>query len=400
MLHNAVESTAGASEPFKGLGSFHFTRMPYKSLDHTLEQMKALVQNYRGNLEIRQKAVDITQDVKADARTGFPNRRDYHALAEAVYSWMKRNIQYVRDPYQIELLQSPIRTLQLKYGDCDDHSILAAALLSSLGVPTRFKVVKTDPTQPDNFTHVYVEYNATGQWRAFDPTLHTFAGDEIAEERIFGEKYISLADGEFKKPCNCKKMSNLISQKTEFLNQSSSIFDINSGAIHQLNDGGLGDPFTAIALASGATSKVVSLFRKNKKALTDCGEAQREVERAFREYFTASDLQTIAQWHTHGKLSGSTAGALAFHYLGGDDCKVTSSGGKAWTDRVTSLLEQRITESEAQAAVNRNGSGVVSTAGASLSNLSPTVKYAGGGLLMLAVLGTVYSITRNAQPGK
>lgn len=173
---------------------FSLSRMDYPGLETVLEEMKRLVLQYKGNPTVRDKAVEITSVIPVDARTNLPNRRAFNNIANAVYDWMKKHIQYVRDPDGIEWLQTPLITLKNKYGDCDDQSILAGALLSSIGVPTRFKVVKADPRKPNAFSHVYLEYQANGQWKPFDPTLHTKAGDGLSDNQIFESKIVPLSD--------------------------------------------------------------------------------------------------------------------------------------------------------------------------------------------------------------
>lgn len=190
---NGVNGRRPASSAF----AMAFQRKDYPGLETVLDEMKRLVKEYKGSPKVRDKAVDITSGIPNDPRTGLPNRRAFDNIASAIYDWMKTNIQYVRDPDGIEWLQTPLVTLKKKYGDCDDQSILAAALLSSIGVPTHFKVVKADPRKPEAFSHVYLEYQLnTGQWKPFDPTLHTQAGDGLSDKQIFESKIVPLSDGQ------------------------------------------------------------------------------------------------------------------------------------------------------------------------------------------------------------
>ncbi len=72
-------------------------------------------------------------------------------------------------------------TLQLKAGDCDDHSVLIAALLKSIGYQVQFKTVATERGNPQQFSHVYVivRDKRTGQWVPLDSTVPgSFAGWE------------------------------------------------------------------------------------------------------------------------------------------------------------------------------------------------------------------------------
>lgn len=98
---------------------------------------------------------------------------------ETVLSWMKQHIEFRGE--HAETLQSPVVTLQLGAGDCDDHSVLMAAILKSLGYNVQFKTVATQRLAPDQFSHVYVivKDKRTGQWRALDSTVPgSFAGWE------------------------------------------------------------------------------------------------------------------------------------------------------------------------------------------------------------------------------
>lgn len=93
--------------------------------------------------------------------------------ARAIYEWMGPNIAYAYDPEGIEQVQEPTATLMLGQGDCDDMVSLAIAMLTSVGVPARIKVIRQ--TGSDVFNHIYAEYQGTtrgqSQWKAFDPTL-------------------------------------------------------------------------------------------------------------------------------------------------------------------------------------------------------------------------------------
>lgn len=93
--------------------------------------------------------------------------------ARAVYEWMGPNVDYAYDPEGIEQVQEPTATLMLGQGDCDDMVSLAIAMLTSVGVPARIKVIRQNGS--DVFNHIYAEYQGTeggrSQWKPFDPTL-------------------------------------------------------------------------------------------------------------------------------------------------------------------------------------------------------------------------------------
>jgi len=93
--------------------------------------------------------------------------------ARAIYEWMGPNISYAYDPEGIEQVQEPTATLMLGQGDCDDMVSLSIAMLTSVGVPARIKVIRQKGS--DVFNHIYAEYQGTtrgqSQWKAFDATL-------------------------------------------------------------------------------------------------------------------------------------------------------------------------------------------------------------------------------------
>lgn len=86
--------------------------------------------------------------------------RDEVAQAAALRTWMLKNFHFVKDPIGKELLEAPNYQLdqfdkrgQIE-GDCDDASTLAAALLSSIGIPAKMVAVDIVGT-PRGFDHVF-----------------------------------------------------------------------------------------------------------------------------------------------------------------------------------------------------------------------------------------------------
>ena len=68
-----------------------------------------------------------------------------------------------------ETVQTPVKTLDYKQGDCDDQVTLLASLLESIGVQTRYKAVGFTP---GHFQHVFLEArdDNSGKWIGLDPT--------------------------------------------------------------------------------------------------------------------------------------------------------------------------------------------------------------------------------------
>jgi len=91
--------------------------------------------------------------------------RDGLCETEAVYDWVKGNVRYTGDvapvkmgkdgPVEgVDLFQGGWRTAEFGGGDCDDHSVLAATLLTLNGIPARFRI--TAPNKNTDWAHIYV----------------------------------------------------------------------------------------------------------------------------------------------------------------------------------------------------------------------------------------------------
>jgi predicted transglutaminase-like cysteine proteinase len=95
--------------------------------------------------------------------------KDYLAEVLAIHRWVQTTIRYTRDPIGQETVQTPEYTAFVNQaGDCDDFSVLEAALLGALGHPTRFVTIGY---KPQAFSHVYLEVQVRGRWMPLDPIM-------------------------------------------------------------------------------------------------------------------------------------------------------------------------------------------------------------------------------------
>lgn len=95
--------------------------------------------------------------------------KDYSGEVRSIFNWVKANIKYTRDPYGVELVQDVWSTINRGRADCDDFSILIAAMGEVMGNPSRFVTVSTRPDREP--CHVYPELNTRGRWTALDVTV-------------------------------------------------------------------------------------------------------------------------------------------------------------------------------------------------------------------------------------
>lgn len=120
--------------------------------------MGKLVKRYKTARAIRELALSIVSRVPG---------KNWAREAFAVQDWVKQNIRYTKDVHGVETLQTPVQTLRLRQGDCDDQSSLVASLLAAIGHPTRFVAVGFSGTRYD---HVFAETKIGNKWLALETT--------------------------------------------------------------------------------------------------------------------------------------------------------------------------------------------------------------------------------------
>lgn len=118
----------------------------------TLVLMRQLVRQHKKNLPLRQLALSIVGNLPGKA---------WAREAAALQKWVQQNIRYVKDIRGVETVHSPDKLLAIRQGDCDDQAVLLAAMLESLGHPTRFVAVGFSPFA---YSHVYAETKIGHQW--------------------------------------------------------------------------------------------------------------------------------------------------------------------------------------------------------------------------------------------
>jgi len=141
----------------------------YLGTRETLKHIQALIREGAKDFYVRQKAIDILL-------AGGVRPKDYREEIKVLFEWVQQNVRYTKDPFHVEVLHSARRMLELRAGDCDDMTILLAAMLEAIGHPTRLVIIGPDPFQPRLFSHIYLEVNHKGTWIPLDPTMPFPAG--------------------------------------------------------------------------------------------------------------------------------------------------------------------------------------------------------------------------------
>ena len=148
--------------PYKSLG---FLPVGDKGVALTVQEMRKMVREYDSHPFIVSLARWIMGRYKPKNKL---------ERVKAIADWIHRNITYVNDPFSLELLQNPIKTVKLKAGDCDDQTTLACSLLRAIRIPCGFRTIAPGMTRPRGkplpFSHVYPYAIIDGVKFPFDPT--------------------------------------------------------------------------------------------------------------------------------------------------------------------------------------------------------------------------------------
>lgn len=116
--------------------------------DATLEEMHRFVKLAKTDADFVKLITYVVKDIKG---------RDDLGNLQRLYSVFYPRIKYLRDPYQVERVQSVWETLDNKAGDCDDSSVLMASAAGSIGYKYRFVTIKCDENRPQEWSHVFTQ---------------------------------------------------------------------------------------------------------------------------------------------------------------------------------------------------------------------------------------------------
>lgn len=142
-----------------------------------------------GSAKIRNLALNII----ADAGVA---ERDKKGEIIAIHEFVKNHLRYVKDPLWYEFVTYP-ETLAFERadGDCDDHVVLEAALLASVGIPSRFVVYAFGGAT--GYSHVAMQalYD-NDKWMSLDPIVkHKPAGWEVPDATTRHVYGVNTPDG-------------------------------------------------------------------------------------------------------------------------------------------------------------------------------------------------------------
>lgn len=124
----------------------------------TLRLMSKVTKTYKSAPAVRELALSLVN--------GLQNK-DWRGEVRRIHAFVQNRIRYVRDVRGVETVQSPVQTLRIGQGDCDDQAVLVASLLEAIGHPTRFVAIGM---KPDFFSHVFAQTRIGNKWVTVETT--------------------------------------------------------------------------------------------------------------------------------------------------------------------------------------------------------------------------------------
>lgn len=124
----------------------------------TLNIMRDIVKQYKTNTDIRRLVESLTRNLPS---------KDYVGEVKAIHAFVRDNIRYMRDVFDVETLKTPDELLLTQQGDCDDKTILAASMLQAAGHPVRLVAIGG---MPNVYEHVYPETRIGERWFSVETT--------------------------------------------------------------------------------------------------------------------------------------------------------------------------------------------------------------------------------------
>ncbi|HWE00690.1 MAG TPA: transglutaminase-like domain-containing protein [Bryobacteraceae bacterium] len=126
----------------------------------TIAAIRQLVKQGKKSPRINHRAIQIVWNLPPTDETG---------KAHAIFSWVLANTRFVPDMVGCETVRSADEIDEWRAGDCDDlNAVYVPALLGTIGIKSRLVTISSHPDDPNEFSHIYAEAFANGQWVPMD----------------------------------------------------------------------------------------------------------------------------------------------------------------------------------------------------------------------------------------
>lgn len=126
-----------------------------EGIKQTLHVMSRLCRKYKKDPGIVELACSLVRDLPQYDKAGE---------IRALHAFVRDNIRYTNDIRGVETVRTPRATLEMGTGDCDDKSLLLAALLEAIGKATRFVAVGFGDGTGLSHVLVEVRHGKSGRW--------------------------------------------------------------------------------------------------------------------------------------------------------------------------------------------------------------------------------------------
>lgn len=158
----------------------------------SLDYIHALVRDGRQDPVLRERALRIIREARV-------REKDRLGAIMAVHRWVQANLPYQYDPTNTEMLtQARVILAMIESGeaglDCDDMVILEHSLLNSIGIETRSVILKADPRDRSQWSHIYLEAFDGSRWIPLDPIMKD-KPPGWAPPRFYDKRAVPIGDG-------------------------------------------------------------------------------------------------------------------------------------------------------------------------------------------------------------
>lgn len=173
-----------------GVGKMRLRTYEIRNLPERMKYLQDLVQQGKRDpvvYEFARRAVNA----KCGGAWCVPEKNNAREIT-ALFNHIRKNVRYTSDISGVDSYQKPRHTIKLRTADCDDYSTLICAAAAVLGLPARFKVIKTKGSR--DWNHIYAQVGLPRrrptQWISLDGSVNMPAGWEppanmVADSRIF-----------------------------------------------------------------------------------------------------------------------------------------------------------------------------------------------------------------------
>lgn len=136
-----------------------------------------LVGDYRAHPAIRELALSIITGPDG------ARQRDKKRQAIVIGQWVQDHIYYVHE--MPERFQTPIETLRLRAGDCDDSTTLVGSLLETIGIPAQLVCMQVDGVWKHIFPAAVMQ---NGSLLPLDTTMRDSPIDSVLNPTMWAQQ--------------------------------------------------------------------------------------------------------------------------------------------------------------------------------------------------------------------